>query len=1202
MSNELITASPYKGLRKFWPEDSALFFGRDKFSAQLANELERTNLVLLLGASGSGKSSVVMAGLVPLLNQRQESLFASLMFVPDRDPFESFYACLLGQGFSKSQAKLARAGEVNSLSQVVKQLKPSDALWLIFIDQFEELFTVSKTKERELFITSVVDLIQEYKTDPLVKIVVAMRSDFLDRINQLSDNRFAELIRQHQYVITPMNRNELRQVIEQPAAHHGVMLEVGLVDEILMDVEGQTNYLPILQYTLDLLWKLEVQNNGLQNRILETSFYRMLGGLRGSLQRHIEDIYSSFGAREQNVVRDIFLKLVALDGDGLSRNKRQFVGRRVSQSEFRENTELQVLQQLIDYCILVSYWSNSTGATVEIAQSILLTSWERLKSWLEDYHIDNYFIPQGFSNDLAKGPDLLDIEDEINALAEVLAMRDLQPPLAVGIFGSWGSGKSYVMHLMQQRINAIRGRKLLPERAWGDKSDVDVYVGHIYQIRFDAWTYAKADLWSSLMQTIFYEFNRQLTLEKQIAEALVRAEEIPISKITKLKSKVFWKNLKIRLFLDHFASQVSSDSPIPDKKALLQKKQLEGGQFWHVLNEMSESDRTLILQSNLSGETLKKMRESKSQKELTDYLWKRIAEIRQSEKQELKDKAQALKQEKQNLRFLILMRAPAYLLQRNWLLVITFIIGFAVIFYPLLPERTKNSIPEVFHDFLADNPFQRTLVGGISAFLTGKSLWDKTREEQEKILAVWKIGQETAQAQAKSVIDFSTAMYEDLLKSDSKIQKKVEDIKYLESQIVRKEKQLGLSSTFPSLNAFINDRLLTDSYSKQLGALQQVQRDLADLTTHFTFPSQGDLARTEFEDKLEKLRLVFPRGPARIVLYIDDLDRCPPEQVVNVLEAVQLLLKTPLFIVVLALDDRYIARALEKVYEGVLKRGGKPSGIDYLEKIIQIPYRVRPVSQSAIGKYLRAHMDIQEIDNRDVDIEENDEPGKPNNPNLLKKDLSYTSSATNVEPVIVPTSNLDSEDSDELVGSSSNSGQIAAQKNTPQSLKSEFKDLPIRVAKFTKKEFYILQTCCQQIELTPRTTKRLINIYKVLKIIWFRSISFESPEKEDDIKQVTIAFLALSGRYPHLIRRIFSGLEFRFEESSDLSHKLIDIFLEVIEINHSNYLGQERDKFQSDVEQLIPDISLKELSLENFRLILSFCFVGDIGYDPDDLI
>jgi WD40 repeat protein len=137
-------------------------------------------------------------------------------------------------------------------------------------------------------------------------------------------------------------------------------------------------------------------------------------------------------------------------------------------------------------------------------------------------------VSEGITSDLAKGQDSLDIKDEIDALCEVLLRRSLEPPMAIGILGNWGSGKSFAMHLMKESINRIRCQKLTKFQAWGDPNNlndrhlISPNVGHIYQIQFNAWTYAKSDLWASLMQEIFYELDRQISLEQKLGNLLVK--------------------------------------------------------------------------------------------------------------------------------------------------------------------------------------------------------------------------------------------------------------------------------------------------------------------------------------------------------------------------------------------------------------------------------------------------------------------------------------------------------------------------------------------------------------------------------------------------------------------------------------------------------------------------------------------------------
>jgi len=386
-TRELITASPYKGLKKFEPEDSDRFFGRDQFIGGLVNDLEQTNFILLLGASGSGKSSVMRAGLIPWLQQKWGKHFVSLVLTPDLDPFESLYGSLLSRGYSQSQAQMAKAGNANTLSQVVKTLKRPEAFWLIFIDQFEELFTVSEDEKRNCFINSLIKLSQA--SPPYVKIVATMRADFLDRLSPYP--RLVKVTDRHRPLMAEMQVDELRLAIEQPASHHGVVFETGLVEEIINAVQGQAGYLPLLQYTLDLLWESEVQDDGIQDRTLNTMSYRRLGGVRGALQQRVDEIYTALSKVEQLAAQRIFLKLVEIDGDPEVGTERKSVRRRAARSEFADEQEQRVLAQLIDQNLLVSDAIASADgsvsiSTVEIAHEILLTSWGRLHDWIKDNH------------------------------------------------------------------------------------------------------------------------------------------------------------------------------------------------------------------------------------------------------------------------------------------------------------------------------------------------------------------------------------------------------------------------------------------------------------------------------------------------------------------------------------------------------------------------------------------------------------------------------------------------------------------------------------------------------------------------------------------------------------------------------------------------------------------------------------------------
>ncbi len=377
-TREFLQISPYKGLKKFDLEDKDRFFGRDQFLKSLIQELEQTNLILLLGASGSGKSSVVRAGLIPWLLQKYGSQLVSLTFTPDVNPFESLYATLLSK-YAQKTVQFVREAKVETLTLMVRKLKQTDNYWLIFIDQFEELFTTSQPDKRNNFIATLIQLTKA--KEPRVKVIATMRADFLDRLSPYP--QLVKVTDKHRPIIAQMQSDELRLAIEQPAAYHGVVFEPGLVEEIIKDVQRQAGYLPLLQYTLNLLWETEVKNGSVNNRTLNISTYRQLGGVRGALQQRVDKIYDDLSGREKIATQRIFLKLVDIGGNKAFGNECQPVRRRALRSEFNDVLENSVLIKLINENFLVSnYPLESQQPTVEIAHETLLISWGTLNNWM----------------------------------------------------------------------------------------------------------------------------------------------------------------------------------------------------------------------------------------------------------------------------------------------------------------------------------------------------------------------------------------------------------------------------------------------------------------------------------------------------------------------------------------------------------------------------------------------------------------------------------------------------------------------------------------------------------------------------------------------------------------------------------------------------------------------------------------------------
>ncbi|WP_422613711.1 NACHT and WD repeat domain-containing protein [Microcystis viridis] len=366
----LITGSPYLGLRKFEVDDKDRFFGRDNWIIELTDYLNQKNVLLLLGASGSGKSSLVQAGLIPKLKDDfGANKLVNLTFVPDVNPFESFYGCLLANRYKQSQAKLAQAVKEETLIKVVERLKNNSDLWFIFIDQFEELFTRTPKTERDIFIKSLIKLIE--KNDSLVKIVMTMRADFLDKLSPYPS--LGKIHDQYSKMLTDMDESELRLAIAEPAARNGVIFEKGLINQIIADFYEQAGSLPLLQYTLDLLW----QKDHIQERVLNIKIYQEIGGVTGALEKQADKIYSQFNEKQRKAAEEIFLELISLEGE-------KAVSRRADKSSFeQEEMQKEVLYQLIDNRLLVSKGEDGK-ATVEVAHEALLRSWKVLQDLIRE--------------------------------------------------------------------------------------------------------------------------------------------------------------------------------------------------------------------------------------------------------------------------------------------------------------------------------------------------------------------------------------------------------------------------------------------------------------------------------------------------------------------------------------------------------------------------------------------------------------------------------------------------------------------------------------------------------------------------------------------------------------------------------------------------------------------------------------------------
>ncbi|MEG3860321.1 nSTAND1 domain-containing NTPase [Microcoleus sp. herbarium12] len=376
----VIPPNPYQGLSAFQEKDTALFFGRETFTNQLVKVVETKKLVAVIGASGSGKSSVVLAGLIPSLRQQGNWLIANLR--PESTPFENLAKALLSPmaqletGENEGVAEI-NAKEINklatdlqegnrTLSDVVKSIG-SSRRFLLVIDQFEEIYTYQNQKNKQ-FLDCLLDAVQNFSA---FRLVITLRTDFLNQA--IEYNAFREqLDRWKPEFIGVMLRTELQAAIEEPAKQRNVYLESGLTEYILNDVGDGKGNLPLLEFALTELWKQ--QENGLLTRLK----YDEIGGVEKALCRHAEGVYDALKEEDKERIKQIFMKLVS-PGEGT-----KYIRQLATQAEVgEENWDL--VTHLATARLVVSNRNETTKIeTVEIVHEALIKAWPDLRKWIEE--------------------------------------------------------------------------------------------------------------------------------------------------------------------------------------------------------------------------------------------------------------------------------------------------------------------------------------------------------------------------------------------------------------------------------------------------------------------------------------------------------------------------------------------------------------------------------------------------------------------------------------------------------------------------------------------------------------------------------------------------------------------------------------------------------------------------------------------------
>ncbi|MBS0151483.1 MAG: SUMF1/EgtB/PvdO family nonheme iron enzyme [Nitrospira sp.] len=374
------TLCPYRGLEYFREGDAPFFFGRKAAIQTLYETVREHRFIAVVGASGSGKSSIVRAGLLPQLRREERTVWDVLTLSPGDEPLKALARAVSPLLEPEALDKTDRLKKINKLTDAFAKQEVSlhdvgqDILekqlgtnrLLLVIDHAEELYTAVKNdRHRRRFI----DELLEASERGSWTVMLTLRGDFVGKA--LSYRPLSDRLQGAQVNLGPMTRVELEQAIMVPARRVDLSFAEGLVTRILDDVGDEPGNLPLLEFVLKRLWKDR------QRSELSHQAYDAMGGLQGAVANKAEEVFRKFGPLEQAAVKRVFLQVVRAAETG------EDTSRRAALSEI-DPTALGVVKKLTDERLLVTNRALAGEETVEVSHEALIRKWQRLQGWLNE--------------------------------------------------------------------------------------------------------------------------------------------------------------------------------------------------------------------------------------------------------------------------------------------------------------------------------------------------------------------------------------------------------------------------------------------------------------------------------------------------------------------------------------------------------------------------------------------------------------------------------------------------------------------------------------------------------------------------------------------------------------------------------------------------------------------------------------------------
>lgn len=703
--------------------------------------------------------------------------------------------------------------------------------------------------------------------------------------------------------------------------------------------------------------------------------------------------------------------------------------------------------------------------------------------------------------------DYLDIREDVQTLTAVMLANEVTPPLAIGLFGDWGSGKSFFMQSMKEAARTIADTaKATPNSK---------FCSNVVSVEFNAWHYADTNLWASLVTHILERLAAHVspTLSQEEQQAvLMRDLESARSAVSQIESE-----------------KESTDKQIQDRQTELQDLQVTRQKKEIELRDLRFADLQTILASD-----------SEVKGTLDDALAKVGVPMALTT---VADLGQAVT-EVNSLRG----RATAFLVglfsAQNKVLVISLVL--ALIAIPFVAAWLHHKLASSFVTVGTIVAETSVFIAGLTAFFRNAASHVKTyldkfakaKQQVDKLIA----------KKREAPDEKATELEKEIASLKAQEEQVASRMRAATAKVIDLEQKIASLKESRSLQRFLTERTQSDDYRKHLGLISTIRRDFEALTSRLTNPPADQAI-----------------GPVeRIILYIDDLDRCPADKVVDVLQAVHLLLAYRLFVVVVGVDPRWLAHSLAERYAALKSGGETASDLDswrttpqnYLEKIFQIPVSLRPMTSGGYAKLVQGLFAPAPIERNTQDASKNPEP--------------------KVRPPVRDTRNPQPGDKPETTGQGPNQGGVM---DTPNPSGHDDETRENGGASKGDKAFSIHEEALivKDIEATfaerlyrlipsPRAAKRFSNIYRILKAPTTpeQLPAFEGTEQFPGTFQVPMLLLAILIGMPAEAAVLFPRLYEHVSAGNDPSEGFATLELPDISENKVRLLRQRADEIMSD--------------------------------------